>query len=118
MSETQTRTLSAAEADAMRYEQSRTLPPKELRELLRRVFLDTNDGRAAFAFLIHRYHGEAPLMNERMVHEHNVIVDLKNLIGWGHTPASIRAQVDMLAGRMAEIGREEHRVDQSDPVQG
>ena len=96
-------------ADEERYVQSRSLPPRELRELLQRVFLGSADGRAVFSYMLFRYHGEAPILTERQLHEHNLIVDLKNLIGWGHTQASVVAQVEALAADMSVLSLEDYR---------
>lgn len=100
---------AAQDADDRRIEESTNPPPPELRRMLQRVFLHDADGRAAFALIISRYHGRGPLLNDRMVHEHNVVEDLKNLVGWGHTHESIQAQVELMAARMELIGQEESR---------
>lgn len=94
-------------ADELHYAQSTQLPSREVREMFQRVFLGSAEGRMVFAFLIDRYGGERPILGERQRHQHNLIVDIKNIIGWGHHLPAVRAIVEQLHTHIELLSLEE-----------
>ena len=100
-------TNPADSVDMQRAMEARAVPDEDLRRLLQRVFLDSPEGQMAFAFIIFRYSGEGAIHSERQRHEHNVVADLKNLIGWGHTLPSIRAQIESMANNQKLLSLED-----------
>ena len=94
------RIAAALQADL---DKERTIPASvQLQALARRIFLEDPEGRLFFALLRVRLGEGTPIVTEQDRAAHNLLLEIKELVGWGNTVDWFKEEIDMTYSRVVK----------------